>query len=43
VLLGNKTAFIGFEAMADFARQQPLVLAAEAEVRQMHDDVCRCA
>jgi hypothetical protein len=38
VLFGNKTAFLGFEAMADFARPKPLVLAAEAEVRQMLDD-----
>jgi hypothetical protein len=38
LLFGNKTAFIGLEAMADFARRDPLVLAIEAEVRQLLED-----
>jgi hypothetical protein len=41
LLLGDSMRFIGFEALSDFARAQPLTLAFEGQVGQLLDDDVR--
>jgi hypothetical protein len=38
LLFGTGSLFGGFEAMTDFARREPLLLAFEAELRQLIDE-----